>query len=157
MVMAENGSVICHAGFMPFCNPIRQRDRNPIQHWALIYDGVWNCNIPSPLCFISQILNCITMQYLVGHNMEFLFRGRTSSGVHKYCFNPNWYELREKENCSYLAPPRSTFYKTQWAWQGIKLTRFSPPKEFGNFWYKLSWQNKIKTYKGVESTLPHAN
>ena len=37
--------------------------------------------------------------------------------------NPNWHELREQEKCSSFAPPRSTFYKTQWAWQGVKLTR----------------------------------
>ena len=34
------------------------------------------------------------------------------------CFlNPNWHELRKQEKCSSLAPPRSKFYKTQWAWQ----------------------------------------
>ena len=37
--------------------------------------------------------------------------------------NPNWHELRKQEKCSSLAPPRSKFYKTQWAWQGVKLTR----------------------------------
>ena len=31
------------------------------------------------------------------------------------------YESRKK--CSSLAPPRSKFYKTQWAWQGVKLSR----------------------------------
>ena len=38
-------------------------------------------------------------------------------------FNPNWHELRKPEKCSSLEPPRSKFYKTQWAWQGVKLTR----------------------------------
>ena len=28
-------------------------------------------------------------------------------------FHPNWHELREQEKCSFLAPPRSTFHKTQ--------------------------------------------
>ena len=37
--------------------------------------------------------------------------------------NPNWHELRKQEKCSSLAPPRSIFYKTQWAWQGVKLTQ----------------------------------
>ena len=37
------------------------------------------------------------------------------------------------EKCSSLAPPRSIFYKTHWAWQGVKLIwlirQFSPPKK----------------------------
>ena len=37
--------------------------------------------------------------------------------------NPNWHELRKQEKCSSLAPPRSIFYKTQWTWQGVKITR----------------------------------
>jgi hypothetical protein len=36
--------------------------------------------------------------------------------------NPNWHELGKQEKCSSLAPPRSKFYKTQLAWQGVKLT-----------------------------------
>ena len=37
--------------------------------------------------------------------------------------NPNLHELSKQEKCSSLAPPRSTFYKIQRAWQGVKLTR----------------------------------
>ena len=37
--------------------------------------------------------------------------------------NPHWHELWKQEKCSSLAPPRGIFYKTQWAWQGVKLTR----------------------------------
>ena len=40
-----------------------------------------------------------------------------------YFINPNWHELRKQEKFSSLATPRSIFYKTEWAWQGIKLTR----------------------------------
>ena len=39
-----------------------------------------------------------------------------------FAFNPDWHELRKQEKCSSLAPSRSKFYKTQWAWQGVKLT-----------------------------------
>jgi len=40
--------------------------------------------------------------------------------------NPNWHELGKQEKCSSLAPPRSKFYKSEWAcaWQGVKLTRW---------------------------------
>ena len=37
--------------------------------------------------------------------------------------NPNWHELRKQEKCSSLGPPRNKFSKTQWAWQGVKLTQ----------------------------------
>ena len=37
-------------------------------------------------------------------------------------FNPNWHELREQEKYSSLASPKSTFYKTQWVCEGVKLT-----------------------------------
>ena len=37
--------------------------------------------------------------------------------------NPHWHELWKQEKCSSLAPPRFTFYKTQWAWKGFKLTQ----------------------------------
>ena len=36
--------------------------------------------------------------------------------------NPHWHELHKQEKCSSLEPPRGIFYKTQWAWQGVKLT-----------------------------------
>ena len=35
----------------------------------------------------------------------------------------NWHELKKQKKCSPLAPPRSILYQTQWAWQGVKLTR----------------------------------
>ena len=38
-------------------------------------------------------------------------------------FNPNWHELWKQEKGSSLEPPRGMFYKIQWAWQGVKLTR----------------------------------
>ena len=37
-------------------------------------------------------------------------------------FNPHWHELWKQEKFSTFAPPRGIFYKTQWAWQGVKLT-----------------------------------
>ena len=37
-------------------------------------------------------------------------------------FNPDWHELWKQEKCSSLALPRGTFYKSQWAWQGVKST-----------------------------------
>ena len=36
--------------------------------------------------------------------------------------NPHWHELWKQEKYSSLAPPRRIFYKTQWTWQGVKLT-----------------------------------
>ena len=36
--------------------------------------------------------------------------------------NPNWHELWKQGKCLSLAPPRSIFYKTKWAWYGVKLT-----------------------------------
>ena len=50
------------------------------------------------------------------------------------------------------------FHKTQW--EGVKLTdwcQFSPTKKFGNYWYKVIWQNLILKGQGVESDLPHTN
>ena len=46
--------------------------------------------------------------------------------------NPNWHELRKQEKCSSLARRRSKFYKTQRAWEGVKLTRLMS-KKFENF------------------------
>ena len=36
--------------------------------------------------------------------------------------NPHWHELWQQEKCSSLAPPWCIFYKTEGAWQGVKLT-----------------------------------
>ena len=54
--------------------------------------------------------------------------------------NPNWNELRKQEKSSPLAPPRSIFYKTQWAWQGVKLTwlmSIFTPKKVWKFLIKI--------------------
>ena len=40
-----------------------------------------------------------------------------------YFFNPILHDLLRKEKCSSLVPPMGSFYKTQWAMQGVKLTR----------------------------------
>ena len=71
-----------------------------------------------------------------------------------WCINPNWHELREQEKHYSLAPRRSTFYKTQWAWQGVKFTS----KKVWKFFDKIS-ADKIwsKKGKGVESALLDAN
>ena len=52
----------------------------------------------------------------------------------KCCLNPNWHELRKQEKCSSLAQPRSKFYKTQWAWQGVKLSRLISIFTSKNVW-----------------------
>ena len=63
---------------------------------------------------------------LVSCNFYLLFIVFTLS---RYCYrvvsdiNPNWHELWKQEKCSSLTPPMSKFYKTQWAWQGVKLIR----------------------------------
>ena len=52
----------------------------------------------------------------------------------KVCsLNPNWHELWKQEKCSYLAQPRGTFYKTQWASKCVKLN----PIDF-NFHFQKS-------------------
>ena len=60
------------------------------------------------------------------------FRYRISAIERYFEFNPNWYELRKQEKCSSLASSRCKFYKTQWAWHGVKLARlmsiFTPKK-----------------------------
>ena len=56
-------------------------------------------------------------------------------------FNPNWHELRKQEKCSSLEPPRSKFYKTQWAWQGVKLTQL-----MSIFTSKKVWKFLIKIH-----------
>ena len=55
----------------------------------------------------------------------------------KEYLNPNW--LRKQEKCSSLAPPRNIFYNTQWAWQGVKLTRL-----MSIFTSKKVWKFLIK-------------
>ena len=48
--------------------------------------------------------------------------------------NPNWHEFRKQEKCSSLAWPRSKFYKTQWAWQGVKFTQLMSLFTSNFFW-----------------------
>jgi hypothetical protein len=71
---------------------------------------------------------------MVGDEMENPFFGTAPAGTQqmtlvsgynwpKYLIlNPNWHELRKQKKCSSLVPPKSKFYKTQWAWQAVKLT-----------------------------------
>ena len=61
---------------------------------------------------------------------------KQSSGNH--AFNPHWHELWSQEKYS-LASPRGLFYKTQWAWQGVKLTRL-----MSIFTSKKVWKFLIK-------------
>ena len=42
--------------------------------------------------------------------------------VLNFTINPHWHELWKQEKCSSFAPPMGHVYKTQWAWQGVKLT-----------------------------------
>ena len=72
----------------------------------------------------------------------------------------NWHELRKQKKCSPLAPPRSILYQTQWAWQGVKLTRNLIDVNFHlliSLESFFSWKKSgPKKDKGVESALPHA-
>ena len=52
---------------------------------------------------------------------------------HWTCLNPHWHELWKQEKCSSLAPPKCNVYKTQWAWQGVKLT----------WWMSIFTANKV--------------
>ena len=38
-------------------------------------------------------------------------------------FKPVWPDVGKQEKCSSLEPPRDNIYKTQWAEQGVKITR----------------------------------
>ena len=38
-------------------------------------------------------------------------------------FSPIWHDVWKQEKCLSLEPPRGNFYKTQWAGQGVKITR----------------------------------
>ena len=63
----------------------------------------------------------------MGGGQTCLKKSRHVCGVrHDICswdlLNPNWHELWKQEKCSSLVPPRGIFYKTQWAWMGMKLT-----------------------------------
>ena len=71
-------------------------------------------------------------------------------GEYKSCY-PNWHELRKQEKCSSLVPHRSTLYKTQWAWQGVKLTwliSIFTSKRGWKWWIKIIWQNLIQKGQG---------
>ena len=70
--------------------------------------------------------------------------------------NPNWHELWKQEKRSFLAPPRRTFYNTQWAWQGVKITRLMSIFTSKKFWKKFSWQNLIQKVKEDKSILYRA-
>ena len=84
----------------------------------------------------------------------------TNMHIASCCIKPNWHELRKQEKYSSLAPPRSTFYKTQWAWHGIILTQLMSifsSKKVGKFLLKFSWLNLIQKGQGgkkVPSLMP---
>ena len=70
------------------------------------------------------------------------------------------YPVWKPEECSSLVPSRCIFYKTQWAWQGVKLTRFNVnfhiQKSLQIFDKKAAdkiWSKKDKEWK-VSSLMP---
>ena len=69
--------------------------------------------------------------------------------------NPDWHELWKQEKCLFLEPPRGIFYKTQWAWQDVKLTQLMSiftSKKVQNFFDKKSaGQNMIQNSQGDKS------
>ena len=84
-----------------------------------------------------------------------------SLGSLLYIFYCNWHELRKQEKCSFLAHTRSKFYKTQWAWQGVKLTQMISiftSKKVWKFFIQIQ-ADKIQSQndKGGKSALSHAN
>ena len=60
-----------------------------------------------------------------------------------------------------IVPPRSKFYKTQLAWQGVKLSQidlnFHLQKCLEIFDKYSADKIQSKSYKGGKSALPHAN
>ena len=70
--------------------------------------------------------------------------------------NPNWHELRKREKCLSLVPPKSKFYKTQWAWQSVKLTRlmsiFTSKKGWKFFIQIQLTKSNPKITRGVKVT-----
>ena len=65
--------------------------------------------------FLMYIIN-LRLQYSCQSRKHFMFKVLL-------LLNPHWHELWKQEKCSSLAPHRGIFLKTQWAWQGVKLTR----------------------------------
>ena len=71
---------------------------------------------------------------------------RNISGVNKSpctelvsLLNLHWHELWKQQKSSSLGPPRGIFYKSQWAWQDVKLTRLT-----SIFTSKKVWKFLIK-------------
>ena len=84
-----------------------------------------------------------------------IFRGCSPKcATDKWPFNPNWHELRNQEKCSSLATPRSKFNKTQWAWQGVKLTQLMlifTSKKVVKFLIKIQLtKSNLKITRGVK-------
>ena len=105
------------------------------------------CSRKQTMTVLSYFVwNCPTQRRNVGTSGS---RCTCHNGVQ---FNPNCHELRKQEKCSSLAPPRRVFYKTQWAWQSVKITRLMSiftSKKVWKFLIKNS-ADKIqsKNYKG---------
>ena len=76
-----------------------------------------------------KTLSGFRIQASVRHFTKFLHGWNVSSIANSYYmkitekFNPNWHELWKQEKWSSLVLPSSIFYNTQWAWQGVKLSR----------------------------------
>ena len=51
--------------------------------------------------------------------------------------NPVWHDVGKQEKCLSLDPPRGNFYKTQRAWQGVKICN----PIVVNFYLQKSWEN----------------
>ena len=64
---------------------------------------------------------------------------QTTLVLYLVLLNHHWHELGKQEKCSSLELPRGIFYKTQWAWQGVKLTKL-----MSIFTSKKVWKFLIK-------------
>ena len=92
------------------------------------------CSRKQTMTVLSYFVwNCPTQRRNVGTSGS---RCTCHNGVQ---FNPNCHELWKQEKCSSLAPPRRVFYKTQWAWQSVKITRL-----MSIFTSKIVWKFLIK-------------
>ena len=121
-------------------------------HILVLICGLW-------IIFLGGLLDLNNVSALISKKVWlYIFLFFTLLGCGQP-LNLHWHELWKQEKCSSLGPSRGIFYKTQWALQGIKLTRlmsiFTSKKSLEIFDKNQLTKSDLK--RTVESALPHAN
>ena len=86
-------------------------------------DFVWTCFIAHLVLWFLFMHNYKVLRLTLLLAIFYKTESETSGLSRFETVNLNWHVLRKQDKCSSLAPPRNKFYKTQWAWQGVKLTQ----------------------------------